>query len=198
MLGFRKKIENDKVNIQEQNIESSISYSDDNWIQDLNKSHEFSAGDQNFDYNDKNFDKQNDNSQFVNQSIFSDYQGLNENTNIIENLEFENKAEKNIEKTDKKKKIELSTRLKIHLTIYTCLVLFVFSMIISNAVLTNISKNLISAAENSYEIIEKENISDSIILPDGSKVKVEKTKKQKYKNTNTFDKICDTLEGKKA
>lgn len=196
MLGFRKKIENDKVNIQEQNIESSISYSDDNWIQDLNKSHEFSAGDQNFDYNDKNFDKQNDNSQFVNQSIFSDYQGLNENTNIIENLEFENKAEKNIEKTDKKKKIELSTRLKIHLTIYTCLVLFVFSMIISNAVLTNISKNLISAAENSYEIIEKENISDSIILPDGSKVKVEKTKKQKYKNTNTFDKICDTLEGK--
>lgn len=196
MLGFRKKIENDKVNIQEQNIESSISYSDDNWIQDLNKSHEFSAVDQNFDYNDKSFDKQNDNSQFVNQSIFSDYQGLNENTNIIENLEFENKVEKNIEKTDKKKKIELSTRLKIHLTIYTCLVLFVFSMIISNAVLTNISKNLISAAENSYEIIEKENISDSITLPDGSKVKVEKTKKQKYKNTNTFDKICDTLEGK--
>lgn len=196
MLGFRKKIENDKLNIQEQNIESSISYSDDNWIQDLNKSHEFSAGDQNFNYNEKSFDKQNDNSQFVNQSIFSDYQGLNENTNIIENLEFENKAEKNIEKTDKKKKIELSTRLKIHLTIYTCLVLFVFSMIISNAVLTNISKNLISAAENSYEIIEKENISDSITLPDGSKVKVEKTKKQKYKNTNTFDKICDTLEGK--
>ena len=196
MLGFRKKIENDKLNIQEQNIESSISYSDDNWIQDLNKSHEFSAGDENFDYNEKSFDKQNDNSQFVNQSIFSDYQGLNENTNIIENLEFENKAEKNIEKTDKKKKIELSTRLKIHLTIYTCLVLFVFSMIISNAVLTNISKNLISAAENSYEIIEKENISDSITLPDGSKVKVEKTKKQKYKNINTFDKICDTLEGK--
>lgn len=196
MLGFRKKIENDKSNIQEQNIESSISYSDDNWIQDLNKSHEFSTGDQNFDYNEKSFDKQNDNSQFVNQSIFSDYQGLNENTNIIENLEFENKVEKNIEKTDKKKKIELSTRLKIHLTIYTCLVLFVFSMIISNAVLTNISKNLISAAENSYEIIEKENISDSITLPDGSKVKVEKTKKQKYKNTNTFDKICDTLEGK--
>lgn len=193
MLGFRKKEKEPKLNNIDSQQESTISYTEDNWTQDLNNSHEFFGNNQSINQNTRN----QDNSQFVNQSIFTDYNELNENTNIIGDVNLEEQQITQTEEVTKtKKKIELSIRAKVHLTIYTLLVVFIFSMIIANAVIANANSLLLSAAGDTYEVQTSEETLNTITLPDGTKVKLNETTQKEKTEVNGFDQFCDSLEGR--
>lgn len=190
MLGFRKK-EETKAKEVDLNVDSSVSYTETNWIEDLNKSHEFFSDQI---QNDVLINNQKDNSEFVNESIFSEYNELNENINLTEDIIIEEEKEEKIVK--EKKKIQLSLRAKVHLTIYTLLVLFMFSMIIANAIIANANSLVLSADNEVYQIKEDTESLNKIVLPDGSTIQIKPNQRKKEINKNKFDQFCDVLEGK--
>lgn len=221
MLNFTRERQNNlnedlSVNNQQMvdgdvNASSDIkeTYGHTDWMRDFNNSHNtkivddydanysnFSAFDQVFSENTEEANTYSTASDLADEDFTIQE---NENGSVVINL-VDDKQKEAI-----KRKKELSARAKVHIAIYSAILILILSMIIANAWMTSIANGtnsmIVHAEESIAEIDSSSN--DNFLLPTGDLVKLDDVKIATYtgesKNTdsNWFDRMCDGLEGEK-
>ncbi len=94
-------------------------------------------------------------------------------------------------KNSARRKIELSTRTKIHLTIYATLVLLIFSILIANAVIASTAMNV--SADQKVEKFDNSDL-NTLVLPNGESISINDDISRSESTKTSFDKFCDNLE----